>query len=73
MRLPYQDIWVTEGAGTAHTELACIHKVVSSKEKHIEKGLYPKMGVATATKLNATSQREDLAKRHNTCLPCCRM
>lgn len=42
---------------------------VSSKEKHIEQGLHPKMGVAMAIGLNVTSQHEDLAKRHYPCLP----
>lgn len=46
---------------------------LSSKEKHIEQGLCPKMGIAMATGLNVTSQREDLAKRHNPCLPIDRM
>lgn len=35
---------------------------VSSKEKHIEQGLYPEMGVAVATGLNVTSQHEDMAE-----------
>lgn len=46
---------------------------LSSKEKHIEQGLCPQMGLAMATGLNVTSQREDLAKRHNPCLPIDRM